>query len=122
MCRVKRIFNIPGSCFVPPPNVAATAVLMETLDQPIGPPVNVDSVEYLTLKLFGQKRKTLYNCVKQLGIEYIDLLYDAGIDGNRRAEELSIVEWCNVIKCYENIKAKISVDSSTVILDKIKKL
>jgi hypothetical protein len=41
-----------------------------------------------------------------LGPEYKDILSELKYDGSRRAEELSVLEWCALIKCYETIKEK----------------
>ena len=64
LCKAKILFTIPGDCFVPAPKVETGVVLIEPLESPIDPSLNIDSLEYICMKLFGQKRKTLSNSVK----------------------------------------------------------
>jgi 16S rRNA (adenine1518-N6/adenine1519-N6)-dimethyltransferase len=55
-------------------------------------PCSVAALEKVTLAAFGQRRKMLRQSVKSLGGEA--LLNKAGIDPQRRAETLSVAEFC----------------------------
>ncbi|HCL65520.1 MAG TPA: 16S rRNA (adenine(1518)-N(6)/adenine(1519)-N(6))-dimethyltransferase, partial [Rhizobium sp.] len=57
-------------------------------------PCDVEKLERVTLAAFGQRRKMLRQSLKSLGGEA--LLAKAGIDPARRAETLSVAEFCRI--------------------------
>ncbi|MBB3591834.1 16S rRNA (adenine1518-N6/adenine1519-N6)-dimethyltransferase [Rhizobium sp. BK529] len=85
-------FDIPPQAFTPPPKVTSTVVHLTPNENPI--PCSVANLEKVTQAAFGQRRKMLRQSLKPLGGE--GLLTKAGIDPARRAETLSVEEFCRV--------------------------
>jgi 16S rRNA (adenine1518-N6/adenine1519-N6)-dimethyltransferase len=83
-------FDVPPQAFTPPPKVTSTVVQLTPRDNPI--PCAVGNLEKVTQAAFGQRRKMLRQSLKSLGGE--SLLVKAGIDPARRAETLSVEEFC----------------------------
>jgi len=98
-CRVAPQFNVAREAFVPPPNVASTVVRLEPLSVPRAP-ARRETLERVTAAAFGQRRKMLRSSLKQLG-DAGALLAAAGIDGTRRAEELTIEEFCALARALD---------------------
>ncbi|MGQ2969478.1 MAG: 16S rRNA (adenine(1518)-N(6)/adenine(1519)-N(6))-dimethyltransferase RsmA [Allorhizobium sp.] len=85
-------FDIPPQAFTPPPKVTSTVVHLEPIEKPL--PCNADKLEKVTLAAFGQRRKMLRQSLKPIGGEA--LLARAEIDPQRRAETLSVEEFCRL--------------------------
>lgn len=83
-------FDVPPQAFTPPPKVTSSVVHLTPRVEPI--PVAAAALERVTQAAFGQRRKMLRQSLKSLGGE--TLLAKAGIDPTRRAETLSIAEFC----------------------------
>ncbi|MGO6687309.1 16S rRNA (adenine(1518)-N(6)/adenine(1519)-N(6))-dimethyltransferase RsmA [Rhizobium leguminosarum] len=83
-------FDVPPQAFTPPPKVTSTVVHLIPRDTPI--PCAVANLEKVTQAAFGQRRKMLRQSLKPLGGE--SLLVKAGINPARRAETLSVEEFC----------------------------
>ena len=90
VCDVALLLRIPPAAFVPPPKVWSAVVgFTPRAGQPA--PQLFRAMERLTAAAFGQRRKMLRGALKPLGGEA--LLARAGIDPQRRAETLSIIEF-----------------------------
>lgn len=85
-------FDIPPQAFTPPPKVISTVVHLTPNENPI--PCSVANLEKVTQAAFGQRRKMLRQSLKPVGGE--SLLIKAGIDPARRAETLSVEEFCRL--------------------------
>lgn len=85
-------FDIPPLAFTPPPKVTSTVVHLEPIEKPL--PCDADKLEKVTLAAFGQRRKMLRQSLKPIGGEA--LLARAEIDPQRRAETLSVEEFCRL--------------------------
>ncbi|TCM57690.1 dimethyladenosine transferase [Rhizobium sp. PP-F2F-G48] len=85
-------FDVPPQAFTPPPKVTSTVVHLEPRENPI--PCSLSALERVTHAAFGQRRKMLRQSVKSLGGE--TLLAKAEIDPQRRAETLSVEEFCRL--------------------------
>ncbi|MDI7861084.1 16S rRNA (adenine(1518)-N(6)/adenine(1519)-N(6))-dimethyltransferase RsmA [Rhizobiaceae bacterium n13] len=85
-------FDVPPQAFTPPPKVTSSVVHLLPRATPI--PCAVDKLEKVTLAAFGQRRKMLRQSLKSLGGE--TLLLKAGIEPSRRAETLSVEEFCRL--------------------------
>ncbi|MET3601747.1 16S rRNA (adenine(1518)-N(6)/adenine(1519)-N(6))-dimethyltransferase RsmA [Martelella mangrovi] len=83
-------FDVPPQAFTPPPKVTSSVVHLAPRTQPIA--VTASALEKVTQAAFGQRRKMLRQSLKGLGGE--TLLEKAGIDPTRRAETLSVAEFC----------------------------
>ncbi|WP_267549645.1 16S rRNA (adenine(1518)-N(6)/adenine(1519)-N(6))-dimethyltransferase RsmA [Rhizobium rhizogenes] len=88
-------FDISPQAFTPPPKVTSTVVHLTPRENPI--PCTVDKLEKVTQAAFGQRRKMLRQSLKPIGGEA--LLLKADIDPQRRAETLSIEEFCRLANC-----------------------
>ncbi|MBM7049391.1 MULTISPECIES: 16S rRNA (adenine(1518)-N(6)/adenine(1519)-N(6))-dimethyltransferase RsmA [Rhizobium] len=88
-------FDISPQAFTPPPKVTSSVVHLTPREKPI--PCAVDKLEKITQAAFGQRRKMLRQSLKPLGGEA--LLQKADIDPQRRAETLSVEEFCRLANC-----------------------
>ncbi|MBZ5760152.1 MULTISPECIES: 16S rRNA (adenine(1518)-N(6)/adenine(1519)-N(6))-dimethyltransferase RsmA [Rhizobium] len=88
-------FDISPQAFTPPPKVTSSVIHLTPRENPI--PCSVAKLERVTEAAFGQRRKMLRQSVKSLGGEV--LLARADIDPTRRAETLSVEEFCRLANC-----------------------
>jgi 16S rRNA (adenine1518-N6/adenine1519-N6)-dimethyltransferase len=89
LCRVRREFNVDRHAFTPPPKVTSTVVTLTPYPEPLAP-ADWRSLEQVTAAAFGQRRKMLRGSLKVLELDSEAV----GIDPTRRAEELSVEEFC----------------------------
>lgn len=91
LCEVHLDFHIKPTAFTPPPKVMSTVATLRPRPQPL---VDVPqaALERVTQAAFGQRRKMLRASLKPLGGE--SLLAACNIAPTRRAEELSVEEFC----------------------------
>ena len=82
-------FDVSPQAFTPPPKVSSSVVHLVPRAEPL--PANLSSLETVTEKAFGQRRKMLRQSLKSL--DGSRLLEQTGIDGTRRAETLSVAEF-----------------------------
>jgi 16S rRNA (adenine1518-N6/adenine1519-N6)-dimethyltransferase len=109
LCDADYLFEIPARAFVPPPKVTSTLIRLVPKFAPIMP-VAFSSLEALTRAAFGQRRKMLRSSLKSLTAETELLLAKAGIQSDRRAETLTVAEFCSLAQTYEYIsQGKISI-------------
>jgi len=105
--RPELVSYIPAGAFFPPPEVDSAVVKLEILPEPLIPEEEEPGFFSLVRAGFGGKRKTLRNALRRgLGLpseEVEELLREAGISPERRAETLSIEEW---LKLWEKLKVK----------------
>ncbi len=92
-------FFVPAEAFTPKPKVDSTVLTLTMRERP----VTIANDEALFLRVikaaFSQRRKTLRNSLGQLGypVEVMSAVMDgAGIDLGRRAETLSVSEFCRL--------------------------
>lgn len=91
------VAHIPAGAFFPAPNVDSAVLSIQIYDNPLIPTELLDTFFQLIKAGFSQKRKTLRNSLSAgLAIspaQSAELLTQADIDPQRRAETLSIGEW-----------------------------
>lgn len=85
-------FDLSPQAFTPPPKVTSTVVHLTPRAIPL--PCDLEKLEKVTQAAFGQRRKMLRASLKSLGGE--TLLNRAEIDPSRRAETLSVEEFCRI--------------------------
>lgn len=85
-------FDVPPQAFWPPPKVTSSVVHLVPRQDPIA--TDARRLSLTTQHAFGQRRKMLRQSLKAIGGQ--TLLDAAGIDGARRAETLSIEEFCRL--------------------------
>ena len=91
--RIAMIVN--RSAFVPPPKVTSAVVHIEPADQPSG--VDPGVIERLTEAAFGQRRKMLRSSLRSFP-DAVEAAEEMGIDIQRRAETVSVVEWVQLAR------------------------
>lgn len=94
-----KLFDIDRRAFTPPPNVTSSVV--HIVPGPAISPINVKSLERVTAAAFGQRRKMLRQSLKSLTPDAEALLAAAGIAPTKRAEELSIADFCRLAEICE---------------------
>ena len=92
LTHAEMMFDLSPQAFTPPPKVTSTVVHIEPNLKPI--PCDLAKLERITHAAFGQRRKMLRQSLKPLGGEA--LLTRAEIDPSRRAETLSVEEFCRI--------------------------
>jgi 16S rRNA (adenine1518-N6/adenine1519-N6)-dimethyltransferase len=97
---VEKIFDVPASCFYPRPKVESAVIRGAFLDKPLMELADEAFFTQLVKASFAQRRKMLINnlnnskLLMNISEEKIrDVLACAGIDGKRRGETLSVVEF-----------------------------
>jgi 16S rRNA (adenine1518-N6/adenine1519-N6)-dimethyltransferase len=90
-CVAQPLMRLPPGAFAPPPKVWSAVVGLTPRPEDPGAALFA-TMERLTAAAFGQRRKMLRGALKSLG-EAEALLEMAGIEGTRRAEELTIAEF-----------------------------
>jgi 16S rRNA (adenine1518-N6/adenine1519-N6)-dimethyltransferase len=94
------LFNVAPQAFTPPPKVSSSVVLLTPTPVPL-PLGNVSFLEETAAAAFGQRRKMLRSSLKPLFSDTEGVLRDLGIEATRRAEELSIAEFCRLAESLE---------------------
>ncbi len=107
-CNVVRHFDIPAKAFVPAPKVTSTVIGLTPLTVPRAE-ADADCLSTVVAAAFGQRRKMLRSALKVLepnmGDNAAKLLEVAQIDPTRRAEELSVEEFCALARAYSTLGA-----------------
>lgn len=86
VCSVRLEMTLPAGAFAPPPKVASAVVRLDPLAAPFA---DLAALEIITGAAFGQRRKMLRQALKPLGASE-DLLAEAGLSGEARAETIPI--------------------------------
>lgn len=98
--------NIPANAFYPSPNVESAIVRVDIYPNPLITASDIDTFFRLAKAGFSQKRKTLRNALSGGMVWSKDvtenILNEAGINPQRRAETLSLEEWNRLLKQYQN--------------------
>ncbi|MCX8026435.1 MAG: 16S rRNA (adenine(1518)-N(6)/adenine(1519)-N(6))-dimethyltransferase RsmA [Thermodesulfovibrionales bacterium] len=89
-------FLIPKGAFRPSPKVDSAVVKIDIHPNPVVDVGDKDIFFKVIRAGFGQRRKTLYNCLKTLYPDIKETLSTIGIDHMRRAETLSIEEFSRI--------------------------
>ncbi|MDC1280729.1 16S rRNA (adenine(1518)-N(6)/adenine(1519)-N(6))-dimethyltransferase RsmA [bacterium] len=95
LTKSKKLFDIPGSAFIPPPKVTSTVIELIPMKNPIFD-VSFNSLERITQMTFSQRRKMLKSSLKKINGEAI--LEDLNISSRLRPEELTIIDFCRIAK------------------------
>lgn len=96
LCYVELHQHLPAGAFSPPPKVASSVIsLTPKTSLPEG--VVFSDLETLVATAFNQRRKMLRAALKPLGVDLNALFTRAGIDGTKRAENLSVDDFCKLV-------------------------
>ena len=94
--------NVPQNCFMPRPNVASAVINLEKYDKPPVETKDVSLMFELIRASFGQRRKTLWNGIKNCDKldyerEHVEqTLRKMGLDVNVRGETLSLARFAEL--------------------------
>ncbi|MFC4292544.1 16S rRNA (adenine(1518)-N(6)/adenine(1519)-N(6))-dimethyltransferase RsmA [Sphingorhabdus arenilitoris] len=94
-CNARIAMPVHRSAFTPPPKVMSAVVHITPGEQPEG--AEMATLEKLTAAAFGQRRKMLRQSLKSVP-GAMEALTAAGIEGDRRAETVSVAEWVEVAR------------------------
>ncbi len=96
--------EVPAELFNPPPKVDSQVVVLRRHQKPIFKQLDTKKFFRVVRAGFSEKRKKLRSALSGgLGISKAEadkLLETAKIDGNRRAQELSLKDWHNLYKNF----------------------
>ena len=96
--RCRRLFDVDRRAFTPPPTVTSSVVQIHPVPEPDEAPA-LTALETVTRAAFGQRRKMLRSSLKAAAPEPEALCARAGIDPTKRAEELSVDDFCRLARC-----------------------
>jgi 16S rRNA (adenine1518-N6/adenine1519-N6)-dimethyltransferase len=94
------LFDVPARAFMPPPKVMSSVVGIVPRSAPLAAATK-PALERVTAAAFGQRRKMLRNSLKTLGVPVESLLERAGVAPTKRADELSVAEFCALARAAE---------------------
>lgn len=96
---IKKLFDIPPGAFLPPPKVTSTVVHLTPRLQRAE--ISWKALEQITKAAFSQRRKMLRSSLKSLTPAPHELLEAAHIEPERRAESLTLEEFCSLAAIWE---------------------
>jgi len=97
LCQAYDCFDLPPSAFSPPPKVTSTVVKLTPLVTPLYE-ADKTALEKTLAAAFGNRRKMLRSALKTATPETEAWLERAQIAGERRAETLSVREFCQLAR------------------------
>jgi len=111
---VEKIFDVPASCFYPRPKVESAVIRGAFLDKPLMELADANFFTQLVKASFAQRRKMLINNLKNSKLladfeeeKIKEVLTSAGIDGKRRGETLSVMEFGKLSNMLQETMAKL---------------
>lgn len=101
-CEPYLVANVPQNCFMPRPNVDSAVIKLSVYDKPSIEAENTELMFELIKVAFSQRRKTLLNCIYNVGSWNIDkekivtVLNEAGLDERVRGEKLTLEDFAKL--------------------------
>jgi len=92
-CDARIVMTLPPEAFTPPPKISSAVVHLTALPEPRFP-ANAETLSKLVATAFNQRRKMLRASLKGLRPDIEDVLRSVGIAPTRRAETVSLEEFC----------------------------
>lgn len=99
-CQVEKLFDLSPQAFVPPPKVTSSVVRFTPHPEALFD-ADAKSLETVTAAAFAQRRKMLRASLKSIFKDPLTVLEKASIDPQRRAETLSVEEFCALTRLYQ---------------------
>ena len=92
VCEPKKLFDVPNTVFHPKPSVTSSVIKLTRKDNL---DFDIDKMEKFIRKCFGQKRKIIFNNLKEFfnHEDVTNALLKLEIDKNRRPETLTLNEY-----------------------------
>ena len=97
--RPEIVLKLPARAFTPAPKVDSAVVHFEPIE-PLGEACSLRNLETVTAAAFGQRRKMLRSSLKQISKNPVELLENAQIAPEKRAEQLSIEEFTALARMF----------------------
>ena len=98
----KIVMNISSSSFIPKPKVDSSIIHLIKRDKEIAPAPTREFL-YILQHSFRHRRKMIKNNLRYIHPDYDKILSQAKIEGHRRAEDISIKEFCNLASIYSKL-------------------
>lgn len=98
-----KLFDLPARAFTPPPKVTSAVVQLRPRSEPLGE-ADEEALSAVVASAFNHRRKMLRQSLKSLGCDAGALLATADIDPTRRAETLTIEEFCALARAYQEAR------------------
>ncbi|SEM76216.1 16S rRNA (adenine(1518)-N(6)/adenine(1519)-N(6))-dimethyltransferase RsmA [Palleronia pelagia] len=97
------VMELPPEAFTPPPKIRSAVVHLTARETPRCP-ARAATLFALTARAFGQRRKMLRASLKPMHPAIEDVLTGVGIAPTRRAEELSLEEFCALARALDTAR------------------
>lgn len=93
-CNIKKVCDVPPTCFYPVPLVNSTVITIDKKDQDL----DFKKFNFFVRSSFSSKRKTIFNNLKRIydPQKIIDALKNINLDKNIRAEKIDIPMFKNL--------------------------
>ena len=95
-CEVRKLFDLPPTCFVPAPKIWSSVLLFQPRENAISVGL-LTKVEELTALAFGQRRKMIRQSMKSV-TNLAEILSELSIEPTLRAEDLTPEDYLNIAK------------------------
>ena len=95
LCETKMVFTVNKSVFTPPPKVTSAIVQIIPREKPLAN-VEFKKLEKVVAAAFNQRRKMIKSSLKSIFKNPEEILKEAGINPELRAENLTIEEFCKI--------------------------
>ncbi len=102
-CEARICFELPPQAFSPPPKVTSAVVHITALPAPRFA-ANPKILSEVVARAFNQRRKMLRASLKGLLPDMAEVLTSIGIDPQRRAETVSLQEFCALAEAVQNAR------------------
>lgn len=99
---VKIVARFPAGCFDPPPRVSSALLRATFLATPRAQVRSPEGFERLLRKAFARRRRTLENNLQDSYPNLKEYFRSLNLQGSRRAETLSVVEFAALWRALEN--------------------
>ena len=106
-CDTKIVRRVAPSSFIPRPKVESIVIRLDRLEEPRVKVKDENLMFEIIRHSFNMRRKTLWNGVKNMGVDKEDLMKafeEAGVDPKRRGETLSLEEFARLSDCIYEYK------------------
>ena len=107
LAHVRLGFQVPNSCFKPSPKVDSAVVRLDMKGHESGKDPDVPLFSQIVRAAFSHRRKILSNSMRDAGfsVDEIRLAFtQAGIDGQRRAETLTVREYAHLTHAFAKVR------------------
>ena len=101
--RTEVLFDLPPRAFTPPPKVTSAVIELQPREAPLAP-ADGEVLSRVVAAAFNQRRKMLRQSLKPLRADAEAWLNAAGIDPQRRAETLSVEEFCALARTLQDAR------------------